>query len=100
MERTRVQILLCLAISFFILVFPFYLGCSYLAEGNLFSPDLGFENRDQDDQFVDRQSHGPNAFPLTFSPFASHPEADVFRHSPYFFSQTPSLIQENLILRC
>ena len=100
MERTRVQIFLRLAISFFILVFPFYLGCSYFAEANLFSPDLGFENRDQDDQFVDQQSDGSNAFLLTFSPFGLHPEADVFRHSPYFFSQTPSLIQENLILRC
>ena len=100
MKRTRVHIFLRLAMSFFILVFPFYLGCSYFAEDNPFSPDLGSENRDQDGQFVDQQHDGSNAFLLTFSPFGLHPEADVFRHSLYFFSQTPSLIQENLILRC
>ncbi len=100
MERTCVQIFLRLAISFFVLIFPFYLGCSYFAEANLFSPDLGFENRDQDDQFVDQQHDGSNAFLLTFSPFGLYPESDVFMHSAYFFSQTLSLIQENLILRC
>ena len=100
MKRIRVQIFPRLAISFLILVFPFYLGCSYCGEGNLFSPDLGFENRDQDNQFVEQQSDGSNAFLLTFSSFGLRLKTVVFMHSPYFFSQTPSFIQENLILRC
>ena len=68
MGRNRIQIVLRIAISFFILVFPFYLFCSYCAEANLFSPDLGFENRDQDDQLVDQQHDESKGFPLPAAP--------------------------------
>ncbi len=101
MKRNPIQTFLPIAISFFVLVFPFYFRCSNFAEANLFSTDLGFENSDQDDQFLDQQQDGSKPFTmLTCSLFQFYLEADVFRHSPYFFSQTPSLNQENLILRC
>ncbi len=100
MKRKRIQTFLPIAISFFILVFTFDLRCSYFAEANLFPPDLGFENPDQDDQFVDHQQDGSKAFALTFFPFGFLSKANVFKHSLYFFSQTPSLNQENLTLRC
>ncbi len=100
MRSNRAQTFLPIAISFFILVFPFYLRYSYFAETNLFSTDLGFENPDQDDQLFDQQQDGPKAFVLTFSPSGFLPKVDVFEHSPYFFSQSPFLNQENLILRC
>ncbi len=54
MKTDRTQTFLPLAISFFILIFPFYLCSSYFAEANVFSTDLGFDNADQDDQFVDQ----------------------------------------------
>ncbi len=67
MKRSRIQTFLPIAISFFILVFPFYLRCSYFAEANLFPTDLGFENPDQEGQFGDQQRDGLKAFLLTFS---------------------------------
>ena len=91
MKRNRIQTFLPIAISLFILVFPFYSRCSYFAEANLFSTDLGFENPDQDDQFVDQQQDASKAFVLAFLPFGLFPKAGVFEHSPYFFSQTPFL---------
>jgi hypothetical protein len=100
MKRNRIQTFLPIVISFVILGFPFYPRSSNFTEANHSSTDLGFENPDQDDQFVDQQQDGSKAFVLTFFPFGFLPEADVFNHSPYFFSQTPSLNQENLILRC
>lgn len=100
MKRNCMQTFLPTAMFFLILVFPFYLGYSNFTEANLFSTDLGFENPDQDDQFVDKQQDVSREFVLTFFPFGFLPEAEVFRHSPYFFSQTPSLNEETPILRC
>ncbi len=100
MKGNCIQTCLAPVISFFILVFPLYLTCSYFAEVNLSSTDLGFENPDQDDEFVDQQQDGSAAFVSTFSPFGFHPEMDLFKNSPCFFSQTPSFDQEALILRC
>jgi hypothetical protein len=100
MKRNHIQSFLSIAISLFILVFTFDLRCSYSAEANLFSTDLGFENPDQDDQFADHQQDGSKAFPLTFSPFGFLSKSNVFRHSLHFFSQTPSPDQENLTLLC
>jgi hypothetical protein len=100
MKRKLIQTFLAIAIFFFILVFPFYPRCSYFAEPNPFSTDLGFENPDKDNQFVDHQQDGSKAFALTFFLFGFLLKVDVFKHSPYFFSQTLSLNQENLILRC
>ncbi len=100
MQRNCIKTFLARAICFFILVFPFYLGCSNFAEANLFSTDLSFENPDQGDQFVDPQQNVSKAFVLTFFHFGLLLEADVFRHSSYFFSQTPSLNEQTPILRC
>ncbi len=100
MKRNRIQTFLPIAISLFILVFPFYPRCSYFEEVNAFPTDLGFENPDQDDQFIGYQQNGSKAFALNFLASGFHLEADVWRYPPYFFTQTTSLDQEDLILRC
>ncbi len=98
--KSCIQTFLPIAISLFILVFPSYPCSSYFEEGDPFPTDLGFENPDLEDQFVDRQQDASKAFALTFSPFVFLPKVNVFKNSSYLFSQSPSLNQENLILRC
>ncbi len=100
MKRNRIHTFLPIAISFFILVFPVYLFCSYFAETNVFPTDLGFENPDQDNQFVNQQQDGSKAFTLTFFPSGFLSNVYVLKHPPHFFSQISPLNQENLILRC
>ncbi len=100
MKRNCIQTILPVAISFFILVFPFYPFCSYFAEANPFFTDLGFENPDRDDQLFGHQQDGSRAFALTFFLFRFIPKVHVFERSLYRSSQPPSVNQENLTLRC
>jgi hypothetical protein len=55
MRSKSIQILLAIAISSFIVVFPAYLRYNDLSETDLSSTDLIFENPDQDDQLNDQQ---------------------------------------------
>ncbi len=100
MKRKPTHTFLPIAISFFILVFPFYLRCPYFAEADPFPTDLGFETPDQDDEFVDQPQDGSKALGLTSFPYGVFLRAVFFKHFPYSFSQTSSLNQEDLILRC
>ncbi len=86
MKRSRTQAFLPLAISLFILVFPSYLHCSYFAEANLFSTDLGFEDSGYDIKAIIRafaSACGPKLPALMLSEFT--------RHMGYLLSQFISL---------
>ncbi len=95
MKRSRIQAFLPIAISFFILAFPFNLPYPYFAEANLFSTDLGFEDSDQDDQFVDQRQDGSKAFVLTFFAFRFLLEDDVSRTLPISFLKHFPSIKKN-----
>jgi hypothetical protein len=98
------QILLVLIISLSVPVVSGYLLYCDLADNDLFSPDLEFENPDVDDLFLlpDCQSHlnlfgsiGSNALFHVF-----FPETIVSEHLSVFLFQSSSLDQKTLVLRC
>jgi hypothetical protein len=88
-----------IVITLFILLFPAYLRCSNLAEANLFSTDLSFENPDQDDQFVDQQNES-KAFALSVFPIICLPGINLSKQLPRFSFQTASFDQKLFVLRC
>ena len=98
------QILLALIISLSVPVLSGYLLYCDLADDNLFSPDLKFENSDVDDLFLlpDCQNNlklfgsiGSNGlFHVFFL------ETSVFKQLSLFSSQFSSLDQKTLVLRC
>jgi hypothetical protein len=99
--RTRlIQAFLVIAISSFILIFPAYLRCSNLAEVNLFSTDLSFENSDQDDQLLDQHQDESKALVVSAFSIIFLPGTNPFEQIPRFFLLTSFLDQTTLILRC
>ena len=98
------RILLALIISLSVPVLSGYLLYCDLADDNLFSPDLKFENSDVDDLFLspDRQ-HNLKLFGSIGSNALFHVfflETSVFKQLSLFSSQFSSLDQEKLVLRC
>jgi hypothetical protein len=100
MKRRSIQTFLVIAISSFILVFPAYLRCSNLAETNLFSVDLSFENSGQDDQFVDQQHGESKALVSSVFSILFFPGANLFEQFLCFSRQIPLFEQKTSILRC
>ena len=98
MGKRFIQILVIVT-ALFILLFPAYLRCSNLAEVDLFSTDLSFENPDQDDQLFDQQD-GSRAFVLSGASVILLPGANLFGQLPHFSFQTASLDQKTFVLRC
>ena len=95
----RIQIFLGIAISLFILALPAYLRCTQLSQPKFVSSDLSFENSGQENGVPDSEKelkvYGSSAL-LIISDLATN----LFEHSFHFFSQTLSLRQKMLILRC
>jgi len=98
MGKRFIQILVIVT-ALFILLFPAYLRCSNLAEVDLFSTDLSFENPDQDDQLFDQQD-GSRAFVLSGISITFLPGVNLFGQLPRFSFHTASLCEKTLILRC
>ena len=95
----RIQIFLIIAICFFILAFPAYLRCTKLSQTKFVSSDLSFENPDQEEGLPDNEKElkvfGPTAF---FTLFLLG--TNLFELSSHLFSQSVSLRQKTLFLRC
>ncbi len=98
MERRPSQTFLIVIISLFISIFSAYAHYCNLAEANLFSADLSFENPDQEDLLVDHHKESKAFVSSVFSVILL-PRVHLFEQLPRFFS-TPSFDEENFILRC
>ena len=98
MGKRFIQILVIVT-ALFILLFPAYLRCLNLAEVDLSSTDLSFENPDQDDQLFDQQD-GSRAFVLGGTSIPFFPGVNLFGQLPRFSFQTASLDQKTFVLRC
>lgn len=98
MEKKLIRILV-IVVTLLILFFPNYYRCSNLAEANLFSTYLTFEDPDQDDQFAD-QPNEPNAFLLNAFPIICLPGINLSKQLLRFSFQTASLRQKTFPLRC
>ena len=99
--RTRPhQMFYVIVIFLSVLLLPAYLWCSELAEADLFSTDLSFDNPDQDDQsFVGHQNHLETfVSSVFFIMFLSG--ADPFEQALNSSPRLPSLDQKTCILRC
>ncbi len=95
----RIQIFLGTAISLFILVFPAYHRCTQLSQSKFASSDLSFENSGQEQGLPDSQKelkvYGSSALLIIFDL-----PTNLFEQSLLLFSQTFSLCQKTLVLRC
>ncbi len=96
MKRNRIETFLPLAISLLVLVLPCY---SSFTETDLFPTDLGITIQEED-EFADQKQDVSRVLVFSFVVFVLFAGGIIFNRSPYFFSQTPFLVQENLILRC
>jgi hypothetical protein len=103
-ELKNPQILLALMISLSVPVLSGYLLYCDLAQDDLFSPDLRFENADLDDLFVLPDCQNPlNPFGSIGSNALFHVfflETSVFEQVSLLPSQSSSLDQKPLVLRC
>lgn len=99
MDRKHFQISLALVTSFFILVFPAYLRFADLADDNLFSSDLSFENPDGENLLIDHQN-GPKVFVSSIFFSTIFLEINLFGHIPRFPSLTVPFDQKAFVLRC
>ena len=99
MERKPAQIFLVIIICLFISVSSVYLHYWNLAEANLFSTDLSFENPDEGDLLVGQQNESKvcvaSVFPTVFV-LGTNLLEELF---PFSFL-TPSPDQKTLILLC
>jgi len=99
MKSGSAQIFLIIAISLFI---PMFSACAHycnLAEANLFSADLSFENPDQEDLLVDHHKESKAPVSSVFSVILL-PRVHLFDQLPRFFISAPSFDEENFVLRC
>jgi hypothetical protein len=98
-KRKLIQIFLVIVISAFILVFPAYLRCSYLAGAKFLSADLGFENPDQEDLFSDQHNQSKIFVSIVFL-IKLLPGTNLFDQISRFCFLASFLDQKTLILRC
>ncbi len=99
-KRLRwIQIFLIIAISLLFLALPAYLYCTKLSQTKSVSPDLTFENLDQEERLPDNEKelkvHGSSALLSIFDL-----RTNFFEQSSHLFSQTLSLDQKPFALRC
>jgi len=95
----RIQVILVIAISLFILALPAYLRCTQLSQTKFVSSDLGFESPGQEEGLPDNEKelkvYGPTAF-LTIFVLGTN----LFEQSSHSFPQALSLRQRIVLLRC
>ena len=99
MKKKIIHVFLVAAISLLILVSQTYSHYYVLMEADFLSPDLSFENPDQEVLPITKQDE-TNLFMSSASPALASPEA-VFAapFSPFIFAPC-SLNQETFVLRC
>lgn len=95
----RIQVFLVIVISFFVLGFTAYFHYCNLAGVDFHSPDLSFENPDQDNLLIDHLNE--------LKIFGSNGLSDVFlltrnilEQLPLIGFEKPSLEQNTVTLRC
>jgi hypothetical protein len=99
MRSKSIRLLLVVAISSSIIVFPAYLRYADLSETDLSSTDLIFENPDQDDQLNDQQHESDGVLlsllSVTFLPY-------THLLNPFFLLSAPDITTrcKTSILRC
>jgi hypothetical protein len=95
----RIQIFLVIAISLFILSLPAYLLCTQLSQTKFVSSDLNFENPNQEEGLPANEKelkvYGSSGFLIIFLL-----GTNLFEQSSYLSSQTLSLRQRIVVLRC
>jgi hypothetical protein len=95
----RIQILLGIAISLFILALPAYLRCTQLSQSKFISSDLSFEDSGQEEGLPDSEKElkafGSSGLLIIFDL-----GTNLFEQSFHWFSQRVSLHQETFVLRC
>ena len=95
----RIQILIGIAISLFILALPAYLRCTQPSQSRFISSDLSFEDPGQEEGLPDSEKelkvYGSGALLIIFDL-----GTNLFEQSFHFFSQTLSLHQKTSVLRC
>jgi len=95
----RIQIFLVVAISFSIPVFLAYSHYVTLVEADFLSPDLNFENPDQENLSFDYHNKSKVLGSASFHA-VSLLETILFEQAFRFSLKTHSLDQKTLILRC
>jgi hypothetical protein len=95
----RIQILLGIAISLFILALPAYLRCTQPSQSKFISSDLSFEDSGQEEGLPDSEKElkvfGSSGLLIIFDL-----GTNLFEQSFHLFSQRVSLHQETFVLRC
>ncbi len=100
MRTESIQILLAVAISSFIVIFPAYLRYADLSETDLSSADLIFENPDQDDQINDQQHESDARLINLFSTIFPQKLDLLLNPFSHFLPAETSENQKTSVLRC
>ena len=95
----RIQILLAITISLFILALPACLRCTQLSQTKLVASDLSFENPDQEEGLPDNEKelkvYGPSTLLIMFLL-----GINLFEQPSHLFPRSLSLRQKTSVLRC
>ena len=99
MRNRSIEIILAIAFSSFVVIFPAYLRYTGLSEIDLSSTDLILENPGQDDQ-LDDQQHESDAVELRIVSTPHLSEAELFNPVSSFCAPETSARLKISILRC
>ena len=99
MKAKLPRILIALTVSLLVLLFPAYLRFADLADDDLFSADLGFENPDNDNPLIDEHKELKVFVSATFIDILFL-EINIFEHIAWFSSFIDQFDQELFVLRC
>jgi len=95
----RIQILIGIAISLFILALPTYLRCTQPSQSKFISSDLSFEDPGQEEGLPDSEKElkvfGSSGLLIIFDL-----GTNLFEQSFHWFSQKVSLHPQTYFLRC
>jgi hypothetical protein len=95
----RIQFVLMITISLFILTHTAYLCCTELTQTKLVSSDLSFENSDQEEELPygekELKVYGSSAFLIIYLL-----GSNLFEQSFFLFPRSLSLPQKTFVLRC
>lgn len=99
MKAKLSQIFVALTISLLIFLFPAYLRFADLADDDLFSSDLSFENPDEDNPLIDQHKGSKVFVSATFFDI-SFLEINTFEYIPRFSFLIDPFDQRPFVLRC
>ena len=99
MKAKLSRILIAVTVSLLVLLFPAYLRFADLADDDLFSADLGFENPDNDNPLIDEHKELKVFVSGAFIGLLFL-EISTFEHIVCFSSFIDQFVQEPFVLRC